>query len=32
MPPTLTVHDAMSGAVLREIPEPGLAATLLYAP
>jgi methylamine dehydrogenase heavy chain len=32
MPPTVTVHDAMTGAVLREISEPGLAASLLFAP
>jgi methylamine dehydrogenase heavy chain len=32
MPPTLTVYDAMTGAVLREISEPGLAASLLFAP
>jgi methylamine dehydrogenase heavy chain len=30
MPPTLTIHDAMSGAVVREISEPGIAATLLF--
>jgi hypothetical protein len=30
MPPTLTVHDAMTGAVVREISEPGIAATLLF--
>ncbi len=32
LPPTVTVHDATSGAVLREIAEPGLAGTLLFAP
>jgi methylamine dehydrogenase heavy chain len=32
LPPTLTIHDAMTGAVLREISEPGLAASLLFAP
>ena len=32
MPPTLTVHDALTGAVVREIAEPGLAASLLFAP
>lgn len=30
MPPTLTIHDATTGAVVREIGEPGLAATLLF--
>ena len=29
MPPTVTIHDAMSGAVLREMSEPGLAGGLL---
>jgi len=29
MPPTITIHDAMSGAVLREISEPGLGGGLL---
>jgi len=29
MPPTVTIHDAMSGAVLREVSEPGLAGALL---
>jgi methylamine dehydrogenase heavy chain len=32
MPPTLTVHDAMTGAVQREIPEVGLALSLLFTP
>jgi methylamine dehydrogenase heavy chain len=32
MPPTVTIHDAMTGAVLREVSEPGLAGTLLAAP
>jgi methylamine dehydrogenase heavy chain len=32
IPPTLTIHDAMSGAVVREVSEPGLAASLLFAP
>jgi len=30
MPPTLTVHDAITGEVVREIGEPGIAATLLF--
>jgi hypothetical protein len=29
MPPTVTIHDAMSGAVLREVSEPGLGGGLL---
>ena len=32
MPPTVTVHDAMTGAVVREISEPGIAGTLFYTP
>ena len=32
MPPTVTVHDAVTGAVRREIPEVGLALSLLYVP
>ncbi len=32
MPPAVTVHDAMTGAVLREVSEPGLAGGLLAAP
>jgi hypothetical protein len=32
MPPTVTVHDALSGAVLREVSEVGLALTLLTTP
>jgi methylamine dehydrogenase heavy chain len=32
LPPTVTVHDAMTGAVVREISEPGIAGTLFYAP
>lgn len=32
MPPTVTIHDAMSGAVVREVSEPGLAGSLLVAP
>lgn len=32
MPPTVTIHDATTGAVLREVSEPGLAGTLLAAP
>jgi hypothetical protein len=32
LPPTVTVHDAMTGAVLREVSEPGLAGSLLFTP
>jgi methylamine dehydrogenase heavy chain len=32
LPPTLTVHDGMSGEMLREVSEPGLAGGLLAAP
>jgi methylamine dehydrogenase heavy chain len=32
MPPTVTVHDARTGDVVREITEPGLAGSLLFAP
>jgi hypothetical protein len=32
LPPTLTVHDAMTGEVLREVSEPGIATSLLVAP
>jgi len=32
LPPTLTVHDAISGAVIRQVSEPGIAASLLFAP
>jgi methylamine dehydrogenase heavy chain len=32
LPPSITVHDAMTGAVLREISEPGFAGTLFYTP
>jgi hypothetical protein len=32
MPPTVTVHDAMTGEVLREVSEPGIATSLLVAP
>src|SRR5437667_141799 len=32
LPPTVTVHDAMTGAVLREVSEPGLAGCLLFTP
>ena len=31
-PPTLTVHDAVTGDVRTEIPEPGLGFSLLFAP
>jgi methylamine dehydrogenase heavy chain len=32
IPPTVTVHDAMTGAVLKELPEVGLALSLMYTP
>jgi methylamine dehydrogenase heavy chain len=32
MPPTVTVHDAMTGAVLRGVSEVGLGISLLFAP
>jgi len=32
IPPTLTIHDAMTGAVVRQISEPGLAGSLLFTP
>ncbi len=32
VPPTVTVHDAMTGAVLREVAEVGIASSLLVAP
>ncbi len=32
IPPTLTIHDAMTGAVVRHISEPGLAGSLLFTP
>jgi methylamine dehydrogenase heavy chain len=32
LPPTVTIHDAMTGAMLREVSEPGLAGALLAAP
>jgi hypothetical protein len=32
IPPTMTIHDAMTGAVLREVSEPGLAGGLLAVP
>ena len=32
MPPTVTVHDAMTGAVQREVSEVGLGISLLFAP
>ena len=32
LPPTVTVHDAMTGEVVREISEPGLGTSLLVAP
>lgn len=32
LPPTVTIHDAISGEVVREVSEPGLAGSLLFAP
>jgi len=32
VPPAVTVHDALTGAIVREISEPGLAGSLLFAP
>ena len=32
IPPAVTVHDAKTGAVLREIAEPGLSGSVLVAP
>ena len=32
LPPTLTIHDAMTGAVVREVSEPGIAGSLLFTP
>src|SRR5437870_209352 len=32
LPPTVTVHDALTGAVVREVSEPGLAGSLLFTP
>lgn len=32
LPPAVTVYDAMSGAVVRQVGEPGLAGSLLFAP
>jgi methylamine dehydrogenase heavy chain len=32
IPPAVMVHDAMTGAVVREVAEPGLAASLLFTP
>jgi len=32
VPPTVTIHDAMTGAVIREVSEVGLAGSLLFAP
>jgi methylamine dehydrogenase heavy chain len=32
LPPAVTVYDAISGAVVREVGEPGLAGSLLFAP
>jgi methylamine dehydrogenase heavy chain len=32
IPPTVTVHDAMTGEFVRDVSEPGLASSLLFAP
>ena len=32
MPPAVSVYDAMSGTVVREVGEPGIAGSLLIAP
>jgi methylamine dehydrogenase heavy chain len=32
MPPAVTLHDASSGTVVREVSEPGLGSSLLFAP
>jgi methylamine dehydrogenase heavy chain len=32
LPPTVAVHDALTGAMVREVSEPGLAGSLLFAP
>ena len=32
LPPAIMIHDAITGAPLREVSEPGLAGTLLFAP
>ena len=32
LPPTLTIHDAMTGAMVRQVSEPGLAGSLLFTP
>jgi methylamine dehydrogenase heavy chain len=32
IPPSVTIHDAMTGAVVREVSEVGLAGSLLFAP
>jgi methylamine dehydrogenase heavy chain len=32
IPPTLTIHDAVTGALVREVSEPGLAGSLLLSP
>ena len=32
LPPTVTIHDAMTGAVVREVSEPGIAGSLLFPP
>ncbi|HJQ85308.1 MAG TPA: amine dehydrogenase large subunit [Candidatus Binatia bacterium] len=32
VPPALTIHDAMTGEVLRHVSEPGIAGSLLFAP
>jgi methylamine dehydrogenase heavy chain len=32
IPPTVTIHDAMTGEFVRDVSEPGLAGSLLFAP
>jgi methylamine dehydrogenase heavy chain len=32
LPPTVTIHDAITGKVVREVSEPGLAGSLLFVP
>ena len=32
IPPSVTIHDAMTGDVVRDVSEPGLAGSLLFAP
>jgi len=32
VPPAVTIHDASTGALLREVAEPGLSGSVLVAP